>query len=68
MFTKKQKSGIPGPRDHRNSTTYQEAEKYPTLQVISVKYLKPHEETEQVKDKREVPGEESDTMSYIYEY
>jgi hypothetical protein len=69
MFTKKQKSGIPGPRDNRTSTvsttTYQEAETYPMLQVISIKYLKPDEETEQFKAKREVPGEQSHTISYI---
>jgi hypothetical protein len=53
MFTKKQKSGIPGPRDHQtstmNTTTYKVAEKYPSPQVLSVKSLKPDEETEQVK-------------------
>jgi len=40
------------------TTTYQKAEKYPSLQVISIKYLKPDEETEKVKAKREIPGEQ----------
>jgi hypothetical protein len=68
MFTKKQKSGIPGPRDHQTSTVtttmYQAAEKYPSLQVLSIKSLTPDEETEQVKAIREAPGEQSDTVSY----
>ena len=72
MFTKKQNSGIAGPRDHWTSTvsttTYQRAEKYPSLQIISIKYLKLDEVTEQVKAEREVPGAQSDTISYIYEY